>query len=845
MSDEFFSISSRKALIKRNGVLAVQILDALRVVFKILNQQLSILLKDFDAMKRNGVTPTASMLFERGRLKKLLAEVDFELNKAYIKLGLITSNAQKQSILSAIAETNTVFKANQSLSASIVGFDNKALEKLVGFASNEAKTPLNKFYQRIGQGNAERIQSSLVVGLAVGASNEQIASKIKADFGTTTAHALTIARTETNSAYREATREIYHQNKKNIKGWIWISARDLRTCPICWSMHGRVFPTNRKFNTHPNCRCVMRVYTGKEKIKTGEQEFAELTKPQQIAIIGQKRFELYGQGAKLSDFVGERKTEFGKTPVILPLNAVKFSAKKTVSKPIRIKDSFPLSISELKEIRSLGGSTGVKLMQDGAGNKFILKQSASAEHLNEEFLADSIYQSLGVNVPKAKLIQENGKLYKVAEFVEGDSLKSVLSDKSRFETVKKELQKNFTADALLSNRDVIGLDFDNILIDKTGKVWRIDNGASLRFRAQGARKDFDEHLLDLWTMRDESVNQQTAKVFSELSFYDIGRQIKPLVEKQGKVLSLLPDDLKPIITQRFEQLKDLGEYADDLKASGWKAKYADEVARHVVGLRKEGISNLFPKQLKAKTSDITQVYDEHGKLFDNLRGDDSIIGKLEKYMQRNGGDIRIIEKWQKEQASNSWFNEPRIFKYFVSQQLEKNNKNDFYWRSIGADGYEESKELYEKMKTTYGGDAVYRSSMAQYKAFIIEFLRNSMFSNNDRANRVLKLVRTEDIDVLKIYGINKGDYQKGVKIERGLAESYSIFRKVEVHGAENTVQTVNYADVHGVYFMARRNNHTAGAFYGDRENEVVAMWLKDNLLDYIPETELNSYGFKH
>lgn len=93
----------------------------------------------------------------------------------------------------------------------------------------------------------------------------------------------------------------------------------------------------------------MRVYTGTEKIKTGEAEFAELTEQQQIAIIGQKRFELYQNGAKLSDFIGKKKTEFGEVPIIKNLNNIAFSSSKTVSKPtVKPKKEKPSPVSNAK-----------------------------------------------------------------------------------------------------------------------------------------------------------------------------------------------------------------------------------------------------------------------------------------------------------------------------------------------------------------------------------------------------------------------------------------------------------------------------------------------------------------
>ena len=101
-------------------------------------------------------------------------------------------------------------------------------------------------------------------------------------------------------------------------------------------MHGRVFKTSEKFATQPNCRCTLVAkLADSEEIKTGEDEFGELSKEQQKAILGSKRFELYQSGKnKLSSFVGEKNTEFGKVRFIRPLDQIQLEGgdKKAKSK---------------------------------------------------------------------------------------------------------------------------------------------------------------------------------------------------------------------------------------------------------------------------------------------------------------------------------------------------------------------------------------------------------------------------------------------------------------------------------------------------------------------------------
>lgn len=62
------------------------------------------------------------------------------------------------------------------------------------------------------------------------------------------------------------------------------------------------------------------------------------------------------------------------------------------------------------------------------------------------------------------------------------------------------LGEHFMVDALLGSRDVAGLEDDNILWDKSGTPWRLDQGGTLEFRAMGGFKEFGPVPEEVWTM---------------------------------------------------------------------------------------------------------------------------------------------------------------------------------------------------------------------------------------------------------------------------------------------------------------------------------------------------------
>lgn len=314
-------LSARRAradVISQNKDLARKTLDALAVARSRLLKRLDLVLAEIEAERKAGKPISLGRLAEKGRLEKLNAEIRLEMQKVALELDLVVSKSQREAIVKAIADA----KIGDPLAGSLVGFDRQALNALVGNVFGDRRTPIKRLFERVGEQASIGIYNALVTGVATGQSNEAIARTIRGEFTTTFSRAYTIARTETNNVYREATRATIEANPAGFKGYIWVSARDLTTCATCWAMHGRVFQVKTKFRTHPNCRCVLQPYTGKNGIPTGETEFAGLTEAQQRAIIGPNRLDLYRQGYRLGDFVKFRKTEFGMTPTLLPIDKV-------------------------------------------------------------------------------------------------------------------------------------------------------------------------------------------------------------------------------------------------------------------------------------------------------------------------------------------------------------------------------------------------------------------------------------------------------------------------------------------------------------------------------------------
>lgn len=218
---------------------------------------------------------------------------------------------------------------------------------------------------------------------------------------------------------------------------------------------------------------------------------------------------------------------------------------KTPDKRNEVRNAtFPADLSKLKHVKSLGGSTGASLVEDEHGRQFVKKQGSHSDHLREEYTADEAYRALNVPVPPSKLY-DDGKNppTKLAVYLEGARKLGEVLQEGDFDLdaakvsakARATLAKGFVADVLLGSWDVTGLDNDNVLVHKDGTAYRIDNGGSLRYRAQGAPKGaaWNEHPTEVFTMRHhgEGPSNTSKNVFSHIGVADIQKAVKDITPR--------------------------------------------------------------------------------------------------------------------------------------------------------------------------------------------------------------------------------------------------------------------------------------------------------------------------
>lgn len=136
-----------------------------------------------------------------------------------------------------------------------VSFPQQSFEHMVGVLTDGS--PVQDLSRRFGEQGPKVIREALLQGVAAGESPRVVAARINRALGRQFGDSSTLVRTEMLRTYRESTRATYLANPRHVRGWIWCSALDARTCPVCWAMHGTKHPLSEAMATHPVCRCSM------------------------------------------------------------------------------------------------------------------------------------------------------------------------------------------------------------------------------------------------------------------------------------------------------------------------------------------------------------------------------------------------------------------------------------------------------------------------------------------------------------------------------------------------------------------------------------------------------------
>lgn len=325
MAENIFDVADRfrKSLLQRERAAATEMVRRYGDIWKRIKARLQELLTQMQEAQKAGEEVKPSWLFEMGRLESLKRQVEREIAELAQYADEAIRQQQEEAIRRAQQEMEQLALAGlgEPPPGVIVRWEylpRQALQDLVGFLQDGS--PLRTVLGELGPQAGAALERALVSGVAMGLNPREIVRRARKELGKSLVRSLRIARTEVMRAYREAGLRSMRANSDLVRGWIWHSAANERTCPACWAMHGTVHTLDERLGDHPNGRCAMVPITktwselGYEgvpeerlEVDSGENIFASLPEAQQLAIIGRRALEAYKSGAiRLKDFVGWR-----------------------------------------------------------------------------------------------------------------------------------------------------------------------------------------------------------------------------------------------------------------------------------------------------------------------------------------------------------------------------------------------------------------------------------------------------------------------------------------------------------------------------------------------------------
>ena len=260
--------------------------------------------------------------------------------------------------------------------------------------------------------------------------------------------------------------------------------------------------------------------------------------------------------------------------------------------------SFP-DPSQVKDVKLLGGSTGARLVTHG-GVKYVKKLGASPDHVREEEACNELYRAAGITVQDSKIFETPDGPVKLARYLEDVvPLKQVMAtaNPDRKARVIANIRRGFAADALFGNWDVIGLDYDNVMVTPDDHPVRIDNGGALRYRAMGALKNdkfknsWGPSCTDVDTLRGIGKGSASAQtVFGGMTDEEVGAQVRDLLSKRDKILAAAPAELRDTLDARLKWMADKFQVSAAQSAGAPTGKTSgDPVAYKTRDLHAEGV----------------------------------------------------------------------------------------------------------------------------------------------------------------------------------------------------------------------------------------------------------------
>ena len=232
-----------------------------------------------------------------------------------------------------------------------------------------------------------------------------------------------------------------------------------------------------------------------------------------------------------------------------------------------------------KQVGHQTGSNPGGLYEDKQGERYYVKTPKSEDRGRNEILAGKLYGLADIAIPELTPATRDGKFSVASKIVPGLSENA---HKLRSGDVPGVLE-GIAVDAWLGNWDVVGLEYDNLLVDEEGNGRRVDTGGALRYRAMGAPKGdaFGDEVTELDTFTDP--DRKSGSVFHHATPQQIVDSIDRVLDIPEDKIRELVDQWGPQGKERDKLFKTLLARRESLKKQ--REKYAEKAAEKKAAAR--------------------------------------------------------------------------------------------------------------------------------------------------------------------------------------------------------------------------------------------------------------------
>jgi SPP1 gp7 family putative phage head morphogenesis protein len=258
-----------------------------------LDARIMALVREVDALRTEGLTPSASKIFQLQRYRELLrqAEAEFTQYATWATAEIIRQQEQ----LGTLGLQQAAAAIDAAYYPRLAGYFDRlpveAIQTMIGLAGNGQ--PIGELLVRRmirdaqGQplpGVWERLTRTLIESTAIGRNPRDTARLMRDNLTGGLQKALVIARTEQLRVYRYAAIQQY-QASGVVLGHKRLTAHDSRVCIGCLADEGTVYPITEAIPDHPNGRCTgVPVVRGMPEVQwqAGEGSFAAGTRAKSL-----------------------------------------------------------------------------------------------------------------------------------------------------------------------------------------------------------------------------------------------------------------------------------------------------------------------------------------------------------------------------------------------------------------------------------------------------------------------------------------------------------------------------------------------------------------------------------